>query len=48
MNPLSGITQGQGISTSAGLAGVVVLAVLLLFLFHFTGFRFVVAAGRAV
>ena len=43
-NPLQNLQSG-GISTSVGLSGVILLAVLALLFLHYGGFRFVVAAG---
>ena len=45
-NPLQNLQQG-GISTSVGLSGVILFAVLALLFLHYGGFRFVVAAGGA-
>lgn len=46
-------SQGQsgmmgGIQTAHGLAGLVALALLLVIVFHFAGFRFIFTAGRGV
>ena len=38
----------QGIQTAHGLAGLVALAVLLVLVMHFVGFRVIFAAGRSV
>jgi hypothetical protein len=37
-----------GVQTAHGLAGLIGLAVLLILLFHFMGFRTVFTVGRAV
>jgi hypothetical protein len=41
------MTPGQtGVQTSSGLAGLIILALLLLLVFHFVGFRVLFTAGR--